>query len=141
MEIRTVMLIDHQSEMRENIRSILELNRSLTVVADVGNGPSALKVAQHYKPDLIILDPAMPHEDGLKFAANLQTELPEAKVLMLSFSDDIRYIRECLRGGACGYVLKDRALEELQAAIEAVFCNQVYVSEPEVDFSVHPPWE
>jgi DNA-binding NarL/FixJ family response regulator len=88
----------------------------------------AVELALEYRPDVVVLDITMPEETGLKAAARVRELLPAAKVLLLSMHDQGEYVREGMRIGTHGYLLKDSAGEELRAAIRAVHAGGTFFS-------------
>jgi DNA-binding NarL/FixJ family response regulator len=115
-----VLIADDHGIVRSGIRLLLERQAGLEVIADASDGVDALETALRERPDLCILDVAMPRMTGLQAAREIRAQLPKTDVLMLSMHDDERYLFEALRAGAAGYVLKREADQDLLAAIEAV---------------------
>jgi len=98
------------------------------VVAEAANGRIAVELAQQYVPDVVVLDITMPEETGLHAAARLRALLPSVRILLLSMHDQSEYVREGMRIGTHGYLLKDSAGEELRAAIHAVYAGETFFS-------------
>jgi DNA-binding NarL/FixJ family response regulator len=115
-----VLVADDHGIVRSGIRLLLERQPDLEVVAEAGDGVEALAQAQRLKPDLCILDVAMPRLTGLQAAREIRAHLPDTDVLILSMHDDERYLFEALKAGASGYVLKREADQDLVAAVRAV---------------------
>jgi DNA-binding NarL/FixJ family response regulator len=115
-----VLVADDHGIVRSGIRLLLERQVDLEVVAEAGDGVEALERAQAARPDLCILDVAMPRMTGLQAAREIRAHVPQAAVLMLSMHDDERYLFEALKAGASGYVLKREADQALVAAIRAI---------------------
>jgi DNA-binding NarL/FixJ family response regulator len=115
-----VLVADDHGIVRAGIRLLLERQAEIEVVAEAGDGVEALERAQAARPDLCILDVAMPRMTGLQAAREIRAHVPEAHVLMLSMHDDERYLFEALKAGASGYVLKREADQDLVAAIRAI---------------------
>jgi|SRR5579884_1215276 len=115
-----VLVADDHGIVRSGIRLLLERQGDIEVVAEAGDGVEALRAAQAHRPDLCILDVAMPRMTGLQAAREIRAHLPQTAVLMLSMHDDERYLFEALKAGASGYVLKREADQDLVAAIGAV---------------------
>src|SRR6476620_2077300 len=113
--IRVVIADDH-ALVREGIRHVLDAEPGIDVVAEASNGREAVELALLHTPDVVLLDITMPEETGLKAAARLRELLPSARVLLLSMHDHVEYVREGMRIGTHGYILKDSAGEELRAA-------------------------
>jgi DNA-binding NarL/FixJ family response regulator len=115
-----VLIADDHGIVRAGIRLLLERQAELEVVAEAEDGVDALQKAQSLRPDLCILDVAMPRMTGLQAAREIRAHVPEAAVLILSMHDDQRYLFDALRAGASGYVLKREADQDLVAAIRAI---------------------
>ena len=123
-----VLVVDDHAVVREGIRSVLERQPGFEVVGEAGDGASALKLAKSTTPDVVVLDVSMPGGSGLRAAAELRTEVPEARVLILSMYDNAEYVMEAVRAGASGYLLKDSAAAELRNAVTSVHNGTNYYS-------------
>ena len=126
-DIRVLVADDH-ALVREGIRHVLDAEPGIDVVAEARNGREAVELAMVHRPDVIVLDISMPEESGLAAAARLRQLLPAARVLILSMHDQAEYVREGMRIGTHGYILKDSAGEELRAAIRAVHAGGTFFS-------------
>ena len=118
-----VLVVDDHAVVREGIRSVLERQPGFEVVGEAGDGASALKLAATTAPDV-----SMPGGSGLRTAADLRTQVPEARVLILSMHDNAEYVLEAVRAGASGYLLKDSAATDLRQAVTAVHGGANYFS-------------
>lgn len=123
-----VLVADDHALVREGIRHVLDAESDIVVVAEAANGREAVDLALTHRPDVVVLDITMPEETGLKAAARLRDLLPSARVLLLSMHDHVEYVREGMRIGTHGYILKDSAGEELRAAIRAVHAGGTFFS-------------
>ena len=123
-----VLVVDDHAVVREGIRSVLERQPGFEVVGEAGDGATALKLAQSTTPDVVVLDVSMPGGSGLRTAAELRTQVPEARVLILSIYDNAEYVLEAVRAGASGYLLKDSAATDLRQAVTAVHGGEAYYS-------------
>jgi DNA-binding NarL/FixJ family response regulator len=123
-----VVLADDHALVREGLRHVLDAEAGIEVVGEAANGAEAVRLALAQRPDVVLLDITMPEENGLRAAARLREQLPEAKILMLSMHDNAEYVREGMRIGTHGYILKDSAGEELRAAIRAVHAGGTFFS-------------
>ncbi|MBN2044138.1 MAG: response regulator transcription factor [Anaerolineales bacterium] len=115
-----LMLVDDQRLMREGMRTILELEPDLEVVAEAQNGLEALAQFEAAQPDVVLMDIRMPEMDGVEATQKLIKEYDHALVIILTTFDDDQYIFEALRAGALGYLLKDVSGPELADAIRTV---------------------
>lgn len=123
-----VLVADDHALVREGIRHVLDADAGIEVVAEASNGREAVDLALQHAPDVVLLDITMPEETGLKAAARLRELLPSARVLLLSMHDHVEYVREGMRIGTHGYILKDSAGEELRAAVRAVHAGGTFFS-------------
>ncbi len=123
-----ILVADDHALVREGLRYVLDTEADFEVVAEARNGREAVELALHHQPDVIVLDITMPEETGLKAAERLRELLPSARVLMLSMHDQTEYVRESMRIGTHGYILKNSAGEELRAAIRAVHAGGTFFS-------------
>ncbi len=123
-----VLIADDHALVREGLRYVLDADPNIEVVAEASNGRLAVDLAMQHRPDVIVLDITMPEETGLKAAERLRDLLPTAKILLLSMHDQGEYVREGMRIGTNGYLLKDSAGEELRAAIRAVQAGGTFFS-------------
>ena len=115
-----VLVVDDHAVVREGIRHILEGEPGFAVVGEAANAADALRLAAETHPDVVVLDVSMPGESGLRVAPRLREAAPEARVLIMSMHDNAEYVREGVRAGASGYLLKDSAAAELRLAVRAV---------------------
>lgn len=123
-----VLIADDHALVREGLRYVLDADPMIEVVAEASNGRLAVDLALQHLPDVIVLDITMPEETGLKAAERLRELLPSVKILLLSMHDQGEYVREGMRIGTNGYLLKDSAGEELRAAIRAVQAGGTFFS-------------
>jgi two-component system response regulator NreC len=123
----TVILVDDHDVVRTGLRSFLNTQEDVKVVAEARNGEEALLRAEEMKPDLVIMDITMPGMDGLEATRQLKARDPECLVLALTVHEDKQYFMEMLAAGASGYITKQAAADDLVAAIRAVASGQVYL--------------
>ncbi|MBA3301272.1 MAG: response regulator transcription factor [Thermoleophilaceae bacterium] len=107
---------------------LLDRQPDFTVVGEAGDGVEAIELTLAERPDVAILDVAMPRMTGLQAAREIKAQRPEVSVLLLSMHDDERYLFEALRAGASGYVLKRAADTDLVEAVRAVARGESFVS-------------
>lgn len=115
-----ILVADDHHIVRSGIRLLLDRQPGLEVVAEAADGIEAVEQALATRPDLCIVDVAMPKLTGLQATREIRRQLPAVRVLVLSMHDDERYLFEALKAGASGYVLKGEADQDLIAAIRAV---------------------
>lgn len=122
-----VVVADEQRIMREGLRALLE-NAGIHVVGDAGTGHDAIAEAARLRPDVVIIDTAMPGLNGTDATRRIRAETPATRVLALSMSSDRRFVIAMLEAGAAGYLLKDAASKELVAGLVAVNRGEIYLS-------------
>lgn len=127
MKSRIVLADDHKI-MRNGLRSLIEKELEIEVIGEAENGRDAVRIATGLTPDMIIMDIAMPGLNGIEATRQIIASVPGIKVIALSMHTDNWYITEMLKAGACGYVLKDNAFEELVNAIRAATENRIFLS-------------
>ena len=122
-----ILLADDHALVREGIRRILDAESDMEVTAEASDGASAVELARDTSPDLVILDVSMPRMTGLQAAREIRRRRPEARILMLSMHDNEQYFFSALQAGACGYVLKSAADEDLVAACRAAMRDEPFL--------------
>ncbi len=124
-----ILLADDHKLLIDGLRPLLERVKNLEVIGVAKNGLEAIELATKHRPDIILLDISMPRLNGLDAAKKILRELPHTKIIMLSMHADRRYIRESLRIGARGYILKESAANEVIKAIEDVQKGEIFFSQ------------
>ncbi len=128
-QIRVVLVEDHDL-VRAGIRSLLESMAGVHVVAEAGDGESAIELVEQYRPDLVLMDIALPGMNGLAATARLTGQFPEMRVIMLSMHVNDLYVSQALQSGALGYILKNASFTELEQAVRTVVRGEAYLSPP-----------
>ena len=123
-----VLLADDHNLVRAGVRKILEAQPGFEVVGEVGDGAAALETLRSTEVDVLVLDLTMPGMDGFEVLARAKEVRPEVRVLVLTMHAGSEYVTRAVREGADGYLLKDSAVQELVAAIEAVLAGRSYYS-------------
>jgi len=114
--------------MREGLRTLIEKQPDMKVIAEAENGRGAVQLAQKLGPEVAVMDIGMPDLNGIEATRQILANNPEVKVIALSMHSAKRFVVEMLKAGSSGYLLKDCAFEELALAIRTVIANKVYVS-------------
>lgn len=122
-----LLLADDHAVLRAGLAALLNAREDMEVVGEAANGSEVLSLAEVLQPDVILLDLSMPLLGGLEALPLLRRCAPEARILILTMHDDGEYLRQALRAGASGYMLKRAADVELIAAIRAVVQGDIYV--------------
>jgi DNA-binding NarL/FixJ family response regulator len=125
-EIRVVLVDDH-AIFRNGLRELLE-ERGLDVVAEASDGETAVRVVRDVAPDVVAMDIAMPGMSGIEATGAVRAAAPSAKVIMLTVSVDEHDVERAIVAGACGYVLKDAAVDEIVAGIRAAAAGDALLS-------------
>ena len=127
MEKIKLMLVDDHDVVRTGLKTFLQTQEGLEVVAEANSGESALQVLSETSPDLVVMDITMPGMDGLETTRRMKVLYPQCKILALTVHEDKQYFFEMLAAGADGYITKQVAAEELVEAIRAVAVGQVFL--------------
>ncbi|MFH1465664.1 MAG: response regulator transcription factor [Pseudomonadota bacterium] len=122
-----VLLADDHRLMREGLKTLLAGESDLQVVGEAEDGRSAVNLTLELRPDVVIMDVAMPGMNGIEATRQILHDAPGTKVIALSMHSDRRFVSEMLKVGAVGYLLKDGAFEELVRAVRAVLAGQTYL--------------
>jgi DNA-binding NarL/FixJ family response regulator len=125
--VTRILLADDHAMVRRGLRHILDAEPDLRVITEAGDGRTAISQALEQRPDLAILDIAMPRMTGLQATRELVGVLPEMRILILSMHDNEEYFFEALSAGASGYVLKSAADRDLVEACRAAIRGEPFV--------------
>ncbi len=128
MDSIRILLADDHTILRNGIRALLEDEPGMSVVGEAEDGRAAVGLACQLKPDVLIMDIAMPLLNGLEASRQIKQQCPDVKVLILTMHDNEEYIRQVLEAGAMGYILKDAAARELISAIRTVYRGEAVLS-------------
>jgi NarL family two-component system response regulator LiaR len=121
MEKIRIVIADDHSVLREGTRKLLEEEADMEVVGQAIDGEEAVKLTRELKPDVVLMDIAMPKLDGIAATKQIKHELPATNVLILSAYDDDQFVFRLLQAGAAGYLLKSVHSQELVAGVRSVF--------------------
>ena len=119
-----ILIADDHAVVREGTRQILEQEPDLNVVAEAGDGEEAVRLAGNFKPDVAIIDIAMPGVDGIEATKQIKALYPSVAVLILTAYDDDQFVFSLLEAGAAGYLLKSIRGRELIDAVRAVYAGE-----------------
>lgn len=123
-----LLLVDDHTVVRQGLRLILSQHEDLEVVGEAANGEEAVQHALRLRPDVAVIDIAMPRVNGVEATRLLRQNCPECNILILSMHKDAAYVRETLRVGAKGYLLKDTIASDLVKAVRAAASGEGYIS-------------
>ncbi len=123
-----IMLADDHTIVRQGLARLLEDHQGLKVVGEAINGQAAVEKAMKLKPDIIIMDIAMPRMNGIEATKRIRKQLPETKIIILSMYSHEHYIHELLECGVSGYLLKDSGGRDIIKAIDSAMKNETFLS-------------
>lgn len=135
MVIRILLADDHKI-IREGLRSLIESEKDIQVVAEAEDGRQALSLVREFSPNVVVVDVAMPGLNGIETARRIARDYPRTSIIALSMHSDRRLVGKMLAAGASGYLLKDCAFEELANAIRTVAAGRTYLSSMILDIMV-----
>ncbi|TLM97978.1 response regulator transcription factor [bacterium] len=130
-----VMVVDDHNLVRQGIEAILEKAHDMELVGSAEDGQQALDVMARVPADVVVADIAMPRLNGIQMMRGMAKSGSQARVVILSMYSDETLVRQALKCGACGYLLKSSVTEELLLAVRAAYRGKVYIS-PEVSRAV-----
>jgi len=123
-----ILLADDHAVVRQGFKMLLGAQPDMEIVGEASNGREAVESAETLRPDIVVMDVAMPELNGIEATRRLAASAPHTRVIALSMHKDSVYVREILRAGARGYLLKDSGAEDLVSAIRAVAKGESYLS-------------
>jgi DNA-binding NarL/FixJ family response regulator len=123
-----ILLADDHKVMRDGLRSLIEKQPEMEVVAEAENGRSAVRLTRKFRPDVIVMDIHMPDVNGIEATRRIVDEFPGTKVVAFSMHSDRQFVVGAIKAGVSGYLLKDCAFEELAYAIRTVAGSRKYLS-------------
>jgi two-component system, NarL family, response regulator NreC len=123
-----ILLADDHAVVRQGFKMILNAQADMEIVGEAGNGREAVDLVERLKPDVVVMDVAMPELNGIEATRRVSEVSPHTRIIALSMHKDSVYVREVLRAGARGYLLKDSGAGDLVSAIRAVARGEGYLS-------------
>jgi two-component system response regulator NreC len=123
----SLLLAEDHTTVREGIKLLVNAQPDMEVIGEADNGEAVIKLTEELKPDLILMDISMPELNGLKATKKLRQLFGKVKILILTRHTDDGYIKQLMRAGASGYVLKQSAPSELINAIRVVAAGKSYL--------------
>ncbi len=127
MKIKILLADDHKI-MRDGLKKLLEKHEQFQVVGEAEDGRGAVRLVRELKPDVVIMDVAMPDLNGIEATRQLIADRPDIKIVALSMHSERKFVTEMLKAGASAYLLKDCAFEELETAVRTVSRGNIYLS-------------
>ncbi len=123
-----ILLADDHKIIRDGLKTLIEKETGMEVAAEAENGRKTVRLVQKLRPNVVIMDVTMPDMNGIEATRKIMEEVPGVRIIGLSMHSDRRYILGMLEAGACGYLLKDCAFDELAMAIRNVAAGNTYLS-------------
>lgn len=127
MEKIKILVVDDHALMRDGIRAILKLNNDMEVVGEAADGREAIDKVEESRPDVIVMDIAMPNMDGLEATRRIKKKYPNIKVLALTQYENREYVFTAIKAGTDGYLPKKAAGPELAQAIRALYRGEAFL--------------
>src|ERR1051325_1272763 len=128
MKRTRILLADDHAVVRQGFKMLLGAQPDMEIVGEASNGREAVESAETLRPDIVVMDVAMPELNGIEATRRLAASAPHTRVVALSMHKDSVYVREILRAGARGYLLKDSPAPDLLMAVRAVASGEGYLS-------------
>jgi DNA-binding NarL/FixJ family response regulator len=123
-----ILLVDDHKIMRQGLKSLLAREPDMEVIGEADDGRAGLEMARELRPDVVLMDISMPGLNGIDATRRMLDIKPSIKVLALTAHSDRNMVREILKAGAMGYIVKDSAVEELVQAVHTAIDGRVYLS-------------
>jgi DNA-binding NarL/FixJ family response regulator len=125
--IKVLIAEDHEI-VRAGLRVLISADPELEIAGETNNGQAAVRLARKLQPDVVLMDLAMPKGNGLEASRDISRQVPSSKVLVLSAYHDEEMVQRAMEAGACGYMTKHSAADELLSAIRQVGQGKIYYS-------------
>lgn len=135
-----VLLVDDHTVVREGLRYLLETEGDIRIVGEASHGREAVQLTGQLRPDVVLLDIAMPFLNGVEAARQITKICPETKILILSSYEDDEYIRKLIQAGVGGYLLKHTVADDLVRAVREVHKGNAYFS-PSIAKRLSNSWQ
>jgi len=123
-----ILLVDDHPVVRQGLRHMLESDPDVTIVGEAGDGPEAVRLATEHRPDIVVMDVSLPGMNGIEATREITRRAPGVKVLVLSMHADAAYVRQGVKAGARGYLLKDSEDLDLLHAVKVVATGETFFS-------------
>jgi len=136
MNVINILLAEDHTIVREGLRALLESERDIKIIGEASDGRAALELTKKLRPDVVVMDIAMPLLNGIEATRQILRELPEMKILILSAHCDDAYVEQAMTLGAKGYLIKQSGANLLAEAIRGVHQGQICLS-PTISKRLH----
>ncbi len=128
MSVLKVLLVEDHVIVRQGVKALLAEESDVHVVGEAGDGSQALQLIETLRPDIVLMDLALPNIGGIEVTRQIRERFPNIQVIVLSMHDNEEYVFRALRAGASGYVLKQSTSTELVLALRAVVAGNTFLS-------------
>lgn len=122
-----LLIVDDHGILRAGLTALLKSETDIRVVGEADNGKKAVEMAVKTKPDIILMDLSLPEFDGIEATRRILQVLPDTRILVLSVHEESELIKEAIKSGARGYILKDALKDDLIRAIHEVMRDEIYL--------------
>jgi DNA-binding NarL/FixJ family response regulator len=123
-----VLIVDDHALFRRGLQMVLRQESDIDVVGEAADGHEAVDKAQELMPDVVLMDVRMPGQSGIEATEKIKDQLPHAKILMLTISDEEADLYDAIKAGASGYLLKEISIDEVAEAVRSVWAGQSRIS-------------
>jgi DNA-binding NarL/FixJ family response regulator len=123
-----VLIVDDHALFRRGLQMVLRQEPDIDVVGEAADGHEAVDKAQELMPDVVLMDVRMPGQSGIKATEQIRDNIPHAKILMLTISDEEADLYDAIKAGASGYLLKEISIDEVADAVRSVWAGQSRIS-------------
>ena len=124
-----ILVVDDHAVVRAGLRAVIQSDPDLNIIAEATGGLEALSLIEKTQPDVIVLDLSMPDMDGIMVTKEVHARYPGIRILILTVHEDEAMLREVMRSGASGYILKHAAEDDLIEAIKLIMQGDIYVDQ------------
>jgi len=126
----TIVLAEDHHIVRQGLHILLQAERNFSIIGETGDGLEAVQLVERLQPDVLVLDLMMPSLNGLEVTRQVTKRAPQTRIIILSMHANEAYVREALRNGAAGYVLKESSAADLVQAVREAIAGRRYLSPP-----------
>lgn len=123
-----ILLADDHRVMRQGLAALIDKEMGMKVVGEASDGRAALDLVEKLRPTVAVLDLMMPNLNGIEATRQIRQSFPDTRPLILTMNDDQKSVTRAIEAGACGFVVKENAFDEVVKAIQTVASGQVYLS-------------
>lgn len=125
----SILVVDDHAVVRAGLRAVIQSDPDLNIIAEATGGLEALSLIEKVQPDVMVLDLSMPDMDGIMITKEVHARYPGIRILILTVHEDEAMLREVMRSGALGYILKHAAEDDLIKAIKLIMQGDIYVDQ------------